>query len=118
MEAGIPRRGGKSRAQRRLSVGVAASHAIEVGEVDRGGSELRRQSQRRLVFGLRCSGLALAGVKAAERHARLRTVGVELLRGDELLRRAVESRGPGRFRRSGKEIYGANSHPADRVAQE
>src|SRR5262249_35429139 len=90
MQAGILRRSVERLVQNVFRLGIASELAIEIGKVSscwcKRGTEAKRRLKLR--FGLaRQSALC---IEAAKRRMCLRPVGVQRLRGDELLHRAVE----------------------------
>src|SRR5262249_45223235 len=91
MQSCISRRCDDCRTQYVFSLAVAAELAIQIGKVYRCGRKLWTESKRRLEFGLRICRLAAAHIEISERRVRFRAIGIKTLRGDELVRCAIEA---------------------------
>ena len=121
MEPCVPRRGFEPLAQHALRVRVASELAVEVGEIGRRRSIGWAQTKRRLKLGFSLCRLATPCMQIAERRPRLGPVRVQFLRGDELLRRAVELVAVGSRQSiiwdARKQRYRTQAHAADRIGK-
>ncbi len=109
-------------AQQDFALRVLTAHPVQIGQVQHRRNEIRIETQRRVVFGLRCLRLGAPRIQQAQIEMRLRPIGVDQFGGGQFILGGGE--GGVLFYRNGSRVHAGQSprrlgaDRADRIVQQ